>query len=335
MNSLTDTLNRPLRDLRISITDRCNFRCVYCMPKEIFGPDYQFLHRDQILTFEEITRLVRIFVDHGVRKVRLTGGEPLVRRDLPILVGMLAKIPDLDLTMTTNGALLAKQARALKDAGLKRVTVSLDSLDNETFKAMNDVDFPVEKVLEGMDTAAEAGLGPIKVNMVVKRSMNEASILPMARYFREKGYILRFIEYMDVGHSNGWRMDDVVPAAEIIRTIHAEMPLEPLDPNYTGEVAERWRYKDGSGELGVIASVTQAFCGTCTRARMTAEGKLFTCLFGINGFDLRALTRGGASDEEISQAIARVWGKRTDRYSEIRSEKTIALPKVEMSHIGG
>ena len=274
--ALTDTLNRPLHDLRISITDRCNFRCVYCMPKEIFGPDYQFLHRDQILTFEEITRLARIFVDHGVRKIRLTGGEPLVRRDLPILVGMLAEIPDLDLTMTTNGALLARQARALKDAGLKRVTVSLDSLDDKTFKAMNDVDFPVDKVLEGMDAAAEVGLGPIKVNMVVKRSLNESSILPMARYFREKGYILRFIEYMDVGHSNGWRMDEVVPAAEVVRMINAEMPLEPVDPNYHGEVAERWRYKDGSGEIGLIASVTQAFCSTCSRARLTAEGKLFT-----------------------------------------------------------
>lgn len=333
--SLNDTLNRPLRDLRISITDRCNFRCVYCMPKEIFGPDYVFLHRDQILTFEEVTRLASIFVDHGVRKIRLTGGEPLVRRDLPILVDMLAKIPDLDLTLTTNGALLAKQARALKDAGLKRVTVSLDSLDNATFKAMNDVDFPVEKVLEGMDVAASVGLGPIKVNMVVKRSMNEASILPMARYFREKGYILRFIEYMDVGHSNGWRMEEVVPAAEIIKMINAEMPLEPLDPNYQGEVAERWRYKDGSGEIGVVASVTQAFCRTCTRARLTAEGKLFTCLFGIKGFDLREMLRGGASNEEISQAIARVWSKRTDRYSEIRSEQTVSLPKVEMSHIGG
>lgn len=333
--TLTDTLNRPLRDLRISVTDRCNFRCVYCMPKEVFGPDYQFLHRDQILTFEEITRLTRIFVDHGVAKIRLTGGEPLVRRDLPLLVSMLAQVPDIDLTLTTNGALLAKQARSLKDAGLKRVTVSLDSLDDETFKKMNDVDFPVQKVLEAMDVAAEVGLGPIKVNMVVKRSLNESSILPMARYFKEKGYILRFIEYMDVGHSNGWRMDEVVSASEIIRMIHAEMPLEPADPNYKGEVAERWRYKDGSGEIGVIASVTQAFCSTCTRARLTAEGKLFTCLFGIKGFDFREMLRGGASDEELSQAIARVWNKRTDRYSEIRSEKTTSLPKVEMSHIGG
>jgi cyclic pyranopterin phosphate synthase len=305
------------------------------MPKEVFGPDYQFLHRDQILTFEEITRLARIFAKHGVGKIRLTGGEPLVRRDLPLLVSMLAQILDLDLTLTTNGALLAKQARALKEAGLKRVTVSLDSLDDETFKKMNDVDFPVQKVLDAMDVAAEVGLGPIKVNMVVKRSLNESSILPMARYFKDKGYILRFIEYMDVGHSNGWRMDDVVPAAEIIRIINAEMPLEPVDPNYTGEVAERWRYKDGSGEIGVIASVTQAFCSTCTRARLTAEGKLFTCLFGIKGFDFREMLRSGATDDEISQAIAQVWSKRTDRYSEIRSEKTTSLPKVEMSHIGG
>lgn len=333
--TLTDTLHRPLRDLRISVTDRCNFRCVYCMPKEIFGPDHQFLHRDEILTFEEITRLARIFVDHGVRKIRLTGGEPLVRRDLHLLIGMLAEIPDLDLTLTTNGALLPKQARALKAAGLKRVTVSLDSLDNKIFKAMNDVDFPVEKVLEGMDAAAEVGLEPIKVNMVVKRGLNESSILPMARHFREKGYILRFIEYMDVGHSNGWRMDDVVPAKEIVNLISAEMPLEPVDPNYRGEVAERWRYKDGKGEIGVIASVTQAFCSTCNRARLSAEGSLYTCLFGIKGHDFKSLVRSGATDDEISQLLTRVWGKRTDRYSEIRSENTIALPKVEMSHIGG
>jgi cyclic pyranopterin phosphate synthase len=333
--TLTDTLNRPLRDLRISVTDRCNFRCVYCMPKQVFGPGYAFLHRDQILTFEEITRLASLFAAHGVRKVRLTGGEPLVRRDLPKLVAMLAKIPDLDLTLTTNGALLPKHAQALKAAGLKRVTVSLDSLDDETFKKMNDVDFPVSKVLAGMEAAAAAGLGPIKVNMVVKRGLNETSILPMARYFREKGYILRFIEYMDVGHSNGWRMDDVVPAAEIVRTISAEMPLEPADPNYVGEVAERWRYKDGSGEVGVIASVTQAFCRTCTRARLSAEGQLYTCLFGVRGHDFRALLRSGATDEDISAVIAKVWGARTDRYSEIRSENTISLPKVEMSHIGG
>src|SRR5688572_7359844 len=335
MAMLTDTLNRPLRDLRISVTDRCNFRCTYCMPKEIFGSDYQFLERSEILTFEEITRLAHIFVGHGVRKIRLTGGEPLVRRDVPRLVSMLALVPDLDLTLTTNGSLLARQAQALKDAGLKRVSVSLDSLDDTVFKAMNDVDFPVQKVIDGMDAAASVGLLPIKVNMVVKRGLNESSILPMARFFREKGYILRFIEYMDVGHTNGWRMDDVVPAAEIVKMINAEMPLEPADPNYTGEVAERWRYRDGGGEIGVIASVTQAFCSTCTRARLSAEGKLYTCLFAVTGHDFRDLLRGGASDDEISQTIARVWGKRGDRYSEIRSENTISLPKVEMSHIGG
>jgi cyclic pyranopterin phosphate synthase len=332
---LTDTLNRPLRDLRISVTDRCNFRCIYCMPKEIFGSDYQFLERSQILTFEEIARLARIFVGHGVQKIRLTGGEPLVRRDLHQLVAMLAPIPDLDLTLTTNGSLLARQAQALKDAGLKRVSVSLDSLDDATFKAMNDVNFPVQRVLEGMDAAAAVGLGPIKVNMVVKRGLNESSILPMARFFREKGYILRFIEYMDVGHTNGWRMDDVVPAAEIVKMINAEMPLEPLDPNYLGEVAERWRYKDGSGEIGLVTSVTQPFCRTCNRARLSAEGKLYTCLFAVKGHDFRDLMRGGATDDEISRAIARLWGKRGDRYSELRSENTISLPKVEMSHIGG
>ena len=333
--TLIDTLNRPLRDLRISVTDRCNFRCVYCMPKEVFGPDYVYLRREEVLTFEELTRLARIFVQHGVRKIRLTGGEPLVRKDLHLLVRMLAEIPELDLTLTTNGALLARQAQALKDAGLKRVTVSLDSLDNEVFKAMNDVDFPVEKVLEGMDAAAAVGLTPIKVNMVVKRGLNESSILPMARFFREKGYILRFIEYMDVGHTNGWRMKDVVSAKEIVSMINAEMPLEPADPNYLGEVAERWRYKDGSGEVGMVASVTQAFCRDCNRARLSAEGKLYTCLFAVKGHDFKSLLRAGATDEEISQAIARIWSKRTDRYSELRSENTIALPKVEMSHIGG
>jgi cyclic pyranopterin phosphate synthase len=260
----------------------------------------------------------------------------LVRKDLHQLVAMLASIsPDLDLTLTTNGSLLARQAQALKDAGLKRVSVSLDSLDDATFKAMNDVDFPVQKVIDGMDAAAAAGLGPIKVNMVVKRGLNESSILPMARFFREKGYILRFIEYMDVGHTNGWRTNDVVPAAEIIKTISAEMPLEPVDPNYTGEVAERWRYKDGSGEIGVIASVTQAFCRTCNRARISAEGSFYTCLFAVKGHNLRDLMRNGATDDEISQAITRVWGSRSDRYSELRSENTTSLPKVEMSHIGG
>lgn len=333
--TIVDTLNRPLRDLRISVTDRCNFRCVYCMPKEIFGPDYKFMHRDQVLTFEEITRLARIFVAHGVQKIRLTGGEPLVRKDLPKLISMLSEIHDLDLTLTTNGALLPKFAQSLKDAGLKRVTVSLDSLDNEVFKSLNDVDFPVEKVLEGMEAAASVGLSPIKVNMVVKRGVNESSILPMARFFRQKGYILRFIEYMDVGHTNGWKMDEVVSAAEIVKKIDAEMPLEPIDPNYRGEVAGRWRYKDGSGEIGMIASVTQAFCRDCNRARISAEGKLYTCLFAIKGHDFRELLRSGATDDEISQMLSRVWGKRADRYSELRSENTTTLPKVEMSHIGG
>jgi cyclic pyranopterin phosphate synthase len=332
---LLDTLKRPLRDLRISVTDRCNFRCVYCMPKDIFGSSYQFLPRSEVLTFEEIARLARLFIAHGVGKIRLTGGEPLVRRQLDHLIVMLSEIPGIDLTLTTNGALLPQQAKGLKEAGLKRVTVSLDSLDNDVFKAMNDVDFPVEKVLAGIEAADRAGLSPIKINMVVKRGLNEGSILPMARYFREKGYILRFIEYMDVGSTNGWRLADVVPAAEIVNMIDAELPLEPIDPNYIGEVAERWRYKDGSGEIGVIASVTQAFCGNCSRARLSADGKLYTCLFGIKGTDFRQLLRGGASDEEISQSIAKVWRTRDDRYSELRSEETIPLPKIEMSRIGG
>ena len=333
--TLTDTLKRPLRDLRISVTDRCNFRCVYCMPKEIFGSDYQYLPHNDVLTFEEITRLARIFVSHGVKKIRLTGGEPLVRKDFPLLIGMLSKIPGIDLTMTTNGSLLARFAQALKDAGLDRVTVSLDSLDNEIFKAMNDVDFPVEKVLEGMEAAQKVGLEPIKVNMVVKRGLNESSILPMARFFRKKGYILRFIEYMDVGHTNNWRTGEVVSAKEIVKIINAELPLEPLEPNYHGEVAERWKYKDGKGEIGVIASVTQPFCRDCNRSRLSAEGKLYTCLFAVKGHDLMSLIRGGATDEKLSGEITRIWGKRADRYSEIRSENTIDLPKVEMSHIGG
>ncbi|MBL8098711.1 MAG: GTP 3',8-cyclase MoaA [Anaerolineales bacterium] len=333
--NLYDSLNRPLRDLRISVTDRCNFRCVYCMPKEVFGADYEYLHRNQILTFEEITRLAKIFSKHGVKKIRLTGGEPLIRKGIVDLVAMLASISDLDLTLTTNGSLLSKLALPLKTAGLKRVTVSLDSLDDEIFKAMNDVDYPVAKVIEGMDAAASVGLTPIKVNMVVKRGVNEQSILPMARFFREKGYILRFIEYMDVGHSNGWRMDDVVSSKEIISIINQEMPIEPVDPNYQGEVAERWQYKDGSGEVGFISSVTQAFCGTCNRARLSAEGSLYTCLFAIKGHDFKELLRSGATDDEISEKISQVWHKRADRYSEIRSENTIPLPKVEMSHIGG
>ena len=330
-----DRLGRPLRDLRISITDRCNFRCTYCMPKEVFGKDYQFLERSALLSFEEITRLARAFVQHGVEKIRLTGGEPLIRRNIEQLIAMLAEIPGLDLTLTTNGSSLAKKAASLKAAGLKRITVSLDSLDDAVFMGMNDVDFPVAKVLEGIDAAAAAGLAPIKINMVVKRGVNEHSIVPMARYFKQQGHILRFIEFMDVGHTNGWRMDDVVSAREIVDLISKDMPLAPADPNYTGEVAERWRYKDGGGEIGVIASVTQAFCKDCTRARISTEGKLYTCLFATNGHDLRALLRNGASDEALHAAIAGVWTKRADRYSEIRSEKTVKLEKIEMSYIGG
>jgi cyclic pyranopterin phosphate synthase len=330
-----DALGRRLHDLRISVTDRCNFRCVYCMPKDVFGRDYPFLAHADLLTFEEITRVARIFVDHGVTKIRLTGGEPLLRRNVERLIEMLAAVGRLDLTLTTNGALLAKKARSLRDAGLQRITVSLDSLDDATFRAMNDVDFPVARVLEGIDAAAAAGLAPIKINTVVKRGDNEASIVPIARRFRGTGHIVRFIEYMDVGATNGWRMDDVVPAAEIVRRIDAELPLEPIEPNYAGEVAERWRYRDGAGEIGVIASVTQAFCRDCTRARLSTDGKLYTCLFADTGYDLRALLRGGAADEALAHAIAAVWRQRDDRYSEIRTAGTARQPKVEMSYIGG
>ena len=334
MSHVADTLGRPLRDVRISVTDRCNFRCVYCMPKEVFGRDFEFLGRDKLLTFEEIERVARAFVAHGAEKVRLTGGEPLLRRDLERLVAMLAELPGLDLTLTTNGALLAAKAQALRDAGLQRITVSLDSLDDETFQKMNDVDFPVARVLEGIDAAAAVGL-PVKVNMVVRRGLNEHSVLPMAREFRERGHILRLIEYMDVGSTNGWRLDDVVPAAELVAMIDAELPLEPADANYRGEVARRYRYRDGSGEIGVIASVTQPFCGDCTRARLSADGTLYTCLFATKGHDLRALLREGASDTELEAAIGAVWLARGDRYSELRSAETAGLPKVEMSFIGG
>jgi cyclic pyranopterin phosphate synthase len=335
--TVTDRLNRPLRDLRISVTDRCNFRCVYCMPKEIFGRDFAFLEREELLTFEEITRLSGLFVAHGVEKVRLTGGEPLLRRDLEKLIAMLAGIDGLrDLTLTTNGALLTPaKARALRDAGLKRITISLDSLDDDVFMRMNDVGVPVSRVLGAIEAADAAGLRPIKIDMVVKRGLNESSILPMAAHFRGTGIILRFIEFMDVGNHNGWRMDDVVSAAEIAETVNAVWPIEPAEPNYYGEVAERCRYTDGAGEIGNIASVTQAFCGTCTRARLSAEGQLYTCLFAGLGHDLRDLLRGGASDDEISATLARVWGARSDRYSEVRSENTLPLRKVEMSHIGG
>jgi cyclic pyranopterin phosphate synthase len=333
MSSPHDILGRPLHDLRISITDRCNFRCVYCMPKEVFGRDYEFLPRAQLLDYEEIARLASAFVANGVRKIRVTGGEPLVRRHVERLIEMLAAL-EVDLTLTTNGSLLPQKAQALADAGLARVTVSLDSLDDATFRAMNDIDFPVERVLEGIDAAAGAGL-PVKVNAVIKRGLNDGGILDLARHFRGTGHVLRFIEYMDVGHSNGWRLDDVVPASEIIETIAAEFPLEPVEPAYRGEVARRWRYADGAGELGVIASVTQPFCGDCTRARLSADGQLYTCLFAVRGHDLRALVRSDADDADLERAIAAVWSRRTDRYSEIRSAKTADLPKVEMSYIGG
>jgi GTP 3',8-cyclase len=329
-----DTLGRPLRDLRISVTDRCNFRCVYCMPKEVFGRDHRFLPRRELLSFEEIERVSRVFVGLGVEKLRITGGEPLLRRDLEVLIGQLAGLGDLDLTLTTNGAALAQKARVLADAGLTRVTVSLDSLDDEVFRAMNDVDFPVARVLGGIDAAAEAGL-PVKVNMVVKRGLNEGSILEMARRFRGTGHTVRFIEFMDVGATNGWRLDDVVPAAEVVRTIGAEFPLEPVDAAYRGEVAERYRYLDGAGEIGVIASVTQPFCGDCTRARSSADGKIYTCLFAVRGHDVRAVLRSGADDDELAASIKSIWEKRTDRYSERRTEETAALRKVEMSYIGG
>ena len=338
--SAQDRLGRPLRDLRISVTDRCNFRCTYCMPREVFGENYRFLPHDQLLSFEEIARLAKIFAEHGIEKIRLTGGEPLLRRNIERLIEMLAAItlPNgerIELTLTTNASLLAKKARALKDAGLRRVTVSLDALDDATFMAMNDADFPVAKVLAGIDAADAVGLAPVKINMVVKRGMNEQSILPMARRFKGSGHVLRFIEFMDVGASNGWRMDDVIPSREIIRMIGAQMPLEPIDPNYPGEVAKRWRYRDGSGEIGVISSVTQAFCSTCTRARISTEGMLYTCLFATSGYDFRALLRGGKSDAEIRAGISAVWGARDDRYSEIRTAETAKERKIEMSYIGG
>ena len=334
---VTDMRNRPLRDLRISITDRCNFRCTYCMPKELFGRDYVFLPREKILRFEEIAKLTRIFVSLGVEKVRITGGEPLLRKEVEKLIALLAQIPNLDITLTTNGARLAEKAQALKDAGLQRITVSLDSLDEPIFRAINDVDFPVAQVLEGINIAAHAGLAPIKINAVIKRGVNQQSILPLARAFQGTGHILRFIEYMDVGHSNGWRMDDVVASAEIIKTINAEMPIEPVDPNYKGEVAGRFRYCDGSGEIGIIASVTQPFCADCNRARLSADGHLYTCLFATEGHDLLGLLRSGATDEQIKDAIVRVWQNREDRYSEIRGAETMrdGLPRVEMSYLGG
>jgi cyclic pyranopterin phosphate synthase len=332
----TDRLGRPLRDLRISVTDRCNFRCTYCMPKEVFGRDYAFLAREDLLSFEEITRLTRVFAGHGVSKVRLTGGEPLLRRGLERLVEMLAGIGGItDVALTTNGSALAAKAPALKRAGLTRVTVSLDALDDETFGAMNDVRFPVARVLDGIEAAAAAGLAPVKVNMVVKRGVNDESIVPMAEYFRDSGHILRFIEYMDVGTTNGWCLDDVVSAAEILDALQRHWPLERLAANYPGEVANRYRYCDGAGEVGVIASVTQPFCGNCTRARVSAEGKLHTCLFANHGHDLRAMLRDGSGDERIAERVRVIWATRADRYSEARTAETGPIPKIEMSYIGG
>ena len=335
-----DTLGRAMRDLRISVTDRCNFRCTYCMPKEVFGKDYAFLPRDQVLSFEEIERTARAFVSLGVEKLRITGGEPLVRRDLPHLIEMLAAIrrPDggeIDLTLTTNGSALRALAGPLAAAGLRRVTVSLDSLDDAVFGQMNGIDFPVERVLDGIDAAIEAGLAPVKINMVVRRGINEASLLPMAAWARETGVILRCIEYMDVGHSNGWRLDEVVPAAEIVETIGAAWPVEAAEPAYRGEVAGRWRYTDGAGEFGVISSVTQPFCRDCTRARISAEGMLYTCLFAADGHDLRAILRSEASDADFADAIEAIWLRRGDRYSEIRSGATSSLPRIEMFAMGG
>ena len=346
--TLTDTLQRPLRDLRISVTDRCNFRCSYCMPKEVFGKEHAYLPHVSLLTFEEITRLASLFAAHGVRKIRLTGGEPLLRKNIEVLISQLAVLrtadgAPLDITLTTNGSLLARKARALKDAGLQRVTVSLDGLDDAVFRSMNDVDFPVAEVLKGIDAAREVGLGPIKVNMVVKRGTNDHEILPMARHFQGSGIVLRFIEYMDVGATNGWRMDEVLPSADVVRLIHNELPLLPLDPTSVGETAQRWGYADGQGrlapdlgEIGVISSVTQAFCHACNRARLSTEGQLYLCLFAFQGHDLRGMLRAGASDEAISSAIGHIWAGRGDRYSALRNTTTgTGARRIEMSYIGG
>jgi cyclic pyranopterin phosphate synthase len=332
-----DAYARPLYDLRISVTDRCNFRCVYCMPKEIFGNDFAFLRRDELLTYEEIARVARAFVRNGAEKIRLTGGEPLLRRDLERLVEMLRAIEGVrDLTLTTNGSLLTPaKARVLKSAGLDRVTVSLDSLDDAVFRAMNDAGFPVARVLEAIDAAGAAGLHPIKIDVVVKRGVNEGDVIDIARRFRGTPQIVRFIEYMDVGNTNQWRADEVVPGREIVEMIAREWPIEPAQPNYFGEVAERWRYIDGAGEIGVITSVTQPFCGSCTRARLSSDGEIFTCLFASSGFDIRGSLRNGASDDELAEIVANIWRARTDRYSEIRSSETRDVKRVEMFHIGG
>lgn len=336
----SDQFQRPLRDLRISVTDRCNFRCTYCMPREIFGSDYAFLPRSSLLTFDEIAQVARVGVENGIQKIRLTGGEPLLRKGLETLIGMLAELrtPDgrpVDLTLTTNGTLLGQKARALRDAGLRRVTVSLDALDEQIFAQMSDSQVNVKTVLASIDQAAAAGLAPVKVNMVVRKGVNDHQILPMARYFRGSGHVLRFIEFMDVGDTNGWDYKEVVTGAEIIQTLNQEFPVEPVDSGYRGEVAKVWRYTDGQGEIGVITSVSQPFCGDCTRLRLSPEGQLFLCLFASQGHDVRALLRSGASDADIQARLAAVWGARTDRYSEHRGEATSGRKKIEMSYIGG
>jgi cyclic pyranopterin phosphate synthase len=331
---LRDRLNRPLETLRVSITDRCNFRCVYCMPKEIYGRDHQFLERKELLSFEELARVVAVFASRGVKRVRITGGEPLVRKNVEELIAMLHAIDGIELALTTNGALLPQKAQALADAGLSRVTVSLDSVDDDAFRALNDVDFPVQKVLEGIDAAAAAGL-PVKVNAVVKRGANDDGIVALAEQFRGTGHVLRFIEYMDVGNTNGWRLDDVVSADEIVSRIDAVHPLEPVEAARADETALRFRYKDGAGEIGVIASVTKPFCGGCSRARLSAEGRLHTCLFSLRGHDFRAPLRLGASDDELRALLDGIWTRRTDRYSDLRTAETSSSEKVEMSYIGG
>ena len=336
----TDTLDRPIRDLRVSVTDRCNFRCIYCMPREIFGPGYQFVPRNDLLKLEEIARITRLFAGHGVRKVRITGGEPMIRRNLERLIEMLRDIDGItDISMTTNASMLPlKRAQSLRAAGLSRINISLDAIDEQTFQRLNDVDFPVAKVLEGIDNAHAAGFDAVKVNAVIRRGYNEHSILPLAQHFHGTGSVLRFIEFMDVGTTNKWNLEEVIPAAELVEIIDKEMPIESLQPNYSGEVAKRWRYSDGGGEVGFITSVTQSFCGDCSRARLSAVGKVYTCLFAATGQDLRGMLRAGASDEELSRLIGRIWSQREDRYSELRGQIPVTaetLPRVEMSHIGG
>jgi cyclic pyranopterin phosphate synthase len=331
---LLDTRGRQLRDLRISVTDRCNFRCVYCMPKTVFGRDHGFLPHQEVLSYEEITRLARLFAAGGVRKIRLTGGEPTLRRDLETLIEMLAQIPGVELTLTTNGSTLPHRAASLRAAGLDRITVSLDAMDDAVFRRMNDVDFPVGRVLEGIAAAKAAGFAPVKINMVVKKGANDGEILPLVRHFRGSGHILRFIEYMDVGTANDWRRDEVVPSGEVIRRIGEHFPVAPIDASYPGEVAERWRFLDGSGEIGVISSVTRSFCSTCTRLRLATDGKLYTCLFALQGTDLRPMLRGGATDADIAAAIAALWRRRADHYSELRQSASPAK-KVEMFYVGG